>query len=70
MFIKGYEDLAREVKAIVDGGGAKELAEICGVTSVYVRQLAKGQKLRPSAESLQKIADGVLVASERVKDNG
>lgn len=59
MFIEGYEKLAREVKDIVEGGGAKELADICGVTSVYISQLAKGQKLRPSAESLQKIADGV-----------
>lgn len=59
MFVEGYEELARQVKEIVEGGGAKELADICGVTSVYVKQLAKGERLRPSAESLQNIADGV-----------
>lgn len=72
MFVEGYEELARQVKDIVDNkkGGTAILAKECGVTRAYVLGIAKGKNLRPSAESLQKIADGVLVASERVKDNG
>ncbi len=59
MFIKGYEDVARKVKKAVSEGLASEVSSKAGVTSTYIREVAKGNRLKASAASLQKISDAV-----------